>query len=353
MAGMASAWRTWLTPLTGTLDYRPLTERMLAALGRPRPLWIAVLAALPWLRDAVQYILLVDTGAVNGAWLAARIPVAITNSYLIVLSIWGTARVTRKLAQVDGPEEDADTKGAMAWSPVSGASWTVWLLPPVLLAIALTVVLEAGRVLDLGVVTARSTPVPFVLGGVIGFLMRLAPMTGFWTAVLVLVALDRLGARQSQPEDFPPDRSLGMRPVGELAFTVFWLVSAAFVPIFIVRSPSVIDVLVSVSFFGGEAAILVLALWRLHRAMLRSKAICLAEGRDRYAQAYRAALDDPHGQDMARHEHALAVAEALLRGAESIHEWPLDDRMLRAAAVIGVGVTTGVTVRFMLLLLGV
>jgi hypothetical protein len=346
-----------LTPLTGTRGYRPLTERILAALGRPRPLWIVVLAALPWLRDAVQYVLLVDAGAVNGAWLAARVPVAITNSYLIVLSIWGTVRVTRKLAEVDGSEEDGDADVAdvadVAGPTVSGASWTVWLLPPVLLAIALTAVLEAGRVLDLGVAAARSTPLPFILGGLIGFVMRLAPMTGFWTALLVLVELDRLGARRSQPADFPPDRSLGMRPVGELAFMVFWLVAAAFVPIFIVRSPSLLDVLVSVTFFAGEGAILVLALWRLHRGMVRTKGICLAEGRERYAQAYRAALDDPHGQDMGRHAHALAVAESLLRGAESIQEWPLDDRMLRAAALIGVGVTTGVTVRFMILLLGV
>ena len=49
----------------------------------------------------------------------------------------------------------------------------------------------------------------------------------------------------------------------------------------------------------------------------------------------------------------LLVAEAILRGAESIHEWPFDDQMQRVAAIVMTGVVTGIVVRFLGFALGV
>ncbi|MBA2255173.1 MAG: hypothetical protein H0W07_08675 [Chloroflexi bacterium] len=337
--------------ITEAGGYRPLTEFVLGRLGSLRPAWVVVLVLLPWLRDAVQFVLFRDAGLVGDGWITARAPTAVTNSYLILLSIWGAARVTRQLVALEG----TDTGAGRDDGPMTARAGTpaAWLVPPVLLALLLTLVIEAGRIAEFGVAAARETPLPFALGAVIGFVMRLAPMTAFWTAVIVLVSLSRLGAPRVRPENFPPDRSLGMRPVGELAFSVFWLATAAFVPIFVIRSPSMLDVALSLGFFAVAGSVLVLALWRLHTAMARSKVICVEAARTRYAKAYRAALEDTDARDVERRAHGLAVAEALLRGADSIQEWPLDERMIRVVALIGVGVTTGVTVRLLTLPLGI
>lgn len=343
--------RSWLTSVIEGSGYRPLTELVLTRLGRSRRALVVGLLVLPWARDLIVYLLFRDGHLVGEGWLASRAPTALTNSYLIALSIWGAARVARKLAALHDADGRLDTDArAAAWP----STWSAkWLVPPILLAVLMTAVVEAGRVVELGAPAATATPLPFVINALLGFVMRLAPMTGFWTAVLVLGSLARLGVSRVRPEDFPPDRSLGMRPVGDLAFDVFWMSTAAFIPMFLFRSPSLLDVVLTLVFFVVAGAVLVVALWHLHVAMARTKAICLDAARTRHAKAYRMALEDADGRDVERRAHALAVAEALQRGAESIHEWPLDERMIRWVALIGAGVTTGVVVRLLSLSLGV
>ena len=143
---------------------------------------------------------------------------------------------------------------------------------------------------------ATQTPLAFVTGAAIGFVMRLAPMTGFWTAVLVLTSLERIGARTSTgevPAGPEPWHAAGRGAGLQRLLDVDRGVRAEFL---VMRSPSPVDVALTGGFFAVAGAVLVAALWRLHRAMAAARAVCVAEARERYAEAYNAAQEDTDGR---------------------------------------------------------
>jgi hypothetical protein len=63
---------------------------------------------------------------------------------------------------------------------------------------------------------------------------------------------------------------------------------------------------------------------------------------------YRAVLDGKPDPDAP----TMSTVDALVKGAESIQPWPLDEGMLRVVAIVVTGVTTGIIIRLILFALG-
>lgn len=320
--------------------YVPLTERLVGWLGSRR--WtVAIFASLPFVHLLGFWLLAQANGLDVGGpeTVVAAIPVRLMNLYLVLLTFWGAARVARQLSTVEAALDHPDHPAA---------TWRTWLGPPLALALVFAVLNEVQHAIELGAETVAARPLPFVVSGVLAVLIRIPTMTAFWTAVVALIATARLG-HEGRLGTFPEDRSLGLRPIGEMVFQVFLLLAAAFLPIFAVSARPVDFVASAALLVGGELAILV-ATWELHRRMVEVRTEALATARRAYAKAYRAAMDAPADQALGS---TLGAAEALVRGAESIHEWPFDERTQRLVALVATGVLTGLIVRMILYAFGV
>src|SRR5919109_5016777 len=97
------------TDVTAVL--RPLTERLLAYLPGPRPVWIAVWAIVPWLNAGAN--LLVESDLRSAIWDQSRALVLLNYAALslaVAIALWGTRRVARRLETI--PET--------TWSSLAG-----------------------------------------------------------------------------------------------------------------------------------------------------------------------------------------------------------------------------------------
>ncbi|HVM30470.1 MAG TPA: hypothetical protein VM305_06850 [Candidatus Limnocylindrales bacterium] len=321
--------------------YVPLTERFLPASWPARGAAIAAYAALPFVRMVAFAGLGVAFGVAPdfNELASARLPGALLNAYILFVVLFGMPIVARQLHSVRAlAAEDA---GA-----VTGGAGSI--AAPLLIALVLTVATDTSLLLDFGAERVAATPIPFAVAFLLGVLIRIPQTTAFWTSVVTLLAVVEVG-RRDPPVGFPDDRSLGLRPVGQALTTILLLYVAAFVPIFIFGTGRLTDFVAAVAVFALGLTAMLLAVWRVHQGMVRVREREVAGARARYAAAYRTAASEPDGGAGS----ALSTASALLQGAESIHEWPFDERMQRIAGIVLTSVVTGITVRLILLGLGI
>lgn len=331
-------------PFARAGGYVPLTERLLPRGRRSRLIAVAVLAAFPFIQLVTFTYLSARAGLEPDpvALIQREFVNRLLNAYLIVLTIWGAGWAAAQLRVV------ASLSPKTAWSV---AGWPTWLAAPVALDLAFGVMTEIGHAAAVGYDRAVVAPAPFAASFALSFVIRLPQLVAFWTAVVALLATARLGG-SALPAAFPDDRALGLRPVGELVFRIFLTYAAAFLPGFVIGTFSAPDLYITVGLFGTGLAAMLLATWRVHELMAGERERAVRAARARYAEAYRSAEVAPAASP-ARAGERLSLAEALLHGAESIHEWPLDERTQRIAAVVLTGAFTGIVVRAILLSLGV
>jgi hypothetical protein len=321
--------------------YVPLTDRFLPHSAAGRAAIIGAFAALPFVH------LLVVAGLDPNGWGAAvaeGLPSRFVNAYLIVLSFWGARHVAVRLVGVCRLTHDHGPR----------ATWLTWLLPPVVLDVILGLATEGSRIgaLPSGVAAGDGPIVVLSFGLVI--LVRLPQMAAFWTVVVALLTTARIDPERL-PARYPDDRSLGMRPVGELVVVIFLLFSAAFVPVFLVSDISAVAFMPTIGLFLLGIAAMILGVWQIHRRMAHERTQQVDAATARFAAAYRAAVASegaPTAKALEAASARLSTAEALLRGAESIHEWPFDERMQRIVAIVMTGVITGLIIRAILLPFG-
>lgn len=320
--------------------YVPITERVLAG-TRLGPWLVGIVATLPFVHLVGYWALLRSTGltADGPESLASGVPMRLLNVYLIVLTFWAAGRISRQLRAV---------RVTLATSDDRPGTWTTWLLPPLLLDLVLGTANELGHLSAFRPEAAAAAPGPFAFSFAVGFLIRIPTLTAFWTAVIALLEVARLG-RDGRLATFPEDRSLGFQGVGELVFELFGLLGAGFLPVLLL-SGGFGDLALNGALLGGSMAVMVLAIWRLHHRMTAARDDAITEARARYAQAYRGAAQAPTDSTAGT---ALSTAEALLRGAESIHEWPFDERTQRLVAIVLTGVVTSLIVRLILYAFGI
>jgi hypothetical protein len=334
----------WLEPFIRPDGYRTLTSRLLGRLpGRPVAWMLVFSTLLPLAHQLVMSQLALRYGMAaqfTNPWLVSLVD-HMLNGYVMFACFVGADHIAGRLSA---------TAPADAAAPAQGRRWLTWLLPPLAIDVALLLVNEAALATMGDLAVRMAAPGLYLAELVLASLIRLPMMTAFWTAVVALTAIARLGRMRVRLGTFPEDRLLGLQPVGDLGFRVFVLVAVVFGPLFAERTSNLFSLAVNFVFLAAVLGAMALSFWRLHRQMAEARAGYVAEARARYAAAYRAAAERPEDPTAGA---ALGTTESLLRGAESIQEWPFDERTQRLAAAISTGVVTALIVRALLLAMGI
>jgi hypothetical protein len=306
-----------------TTELRPLTERLLARLPGPRALWIAVWALVPWLNAGAN--LLLETGSRSAIWEQSRALLLLNYaalSFAIAIALWGTRRITRRL----------ETIGETTWSSVEGDRREAFremnsVVGPLVASAATAYAFGFGTLLADGWASG-------FLRGATWFVLGIALWTFLWTYASLALGLDRLGRARLVPQTAPIDPTLGLQPLGHVAFMGLWMVLAWLIPLVLTGLPDIVGVSIGAFVLAGALAAFFLSLLRLHRRMAEVKVDELTFVRDLYAQAYEPVRADGTLGALERQSNLLAAADALEKRTQAIHEWPMGEGTV--AWVIGI-----------------
>jgi hypothetical protein len=105
-----------MTRAVGAADQlQPVTERILGRLPGPHALWIVLWALLAWLNAGLN--LLLEPEARSAVWEQSRLLVILNYAALsvaIVITLWGTARIARRLEARASTSKMLDVRGTRA-----------------------------------------------------------------------------------------------------------------------------------------------------------------------------------------------------------------------------------------------
>lgn len=308
--------------MEGKRRLQPLTERVLARLPGERLLWVAAWALVPWANGALNLVLGTESKSAvweqSGALVVANYAVL---SFAIVIAVWGSRRLAARMEELRGgePFREVSSVGASLAGAVAVA-----------VAFGLTALVEDG------VVAA-------VVRGLTWLVIAAALWTFLWTYVSLQHGLYRLGA-EPIAADVRMDPGLGLRPLGDLAFSGLWILLAWLVPLVLTGLPDVVGVVLGVALLAAALLTFFLSLVRLHHRMVEVKAEELAVARDLYARAYAPLRESPTLETLEQQRNLLGAADALEQRAKAIHDWPIDEgtfaRVLTIATSV-VAITIG------------
>lgn len=327
-----------------TTEDQPLTERILARLPGPRWVKLATWITAPILRAVSIAFVLELTGRNTLGWRLGLmlVPEALVFTYAIALAIWGVAKIAREVSALE-PRLVELTYGGQEQSPrvFRGMGNTIG---PILLAFMVTLAL-------LVMVGTEAWWMVLALL-VLNVVIHLPLTTLFWAYLMLMLGLNRLGTRHLALEAYGGDKSLGLRPVGKLAFTGFWMFAATLAPILLISLTFVVSLVIGLLFFTAGVVAFFLSLWRLHEQMGRAKQRQLSRAQALYEQAYEPLMTTHTLEILKERSSLLSAAEALERRAEAIQTWPFNDALLTRIVVIGLGVVTAIITRLVMKPLG-
>jgi hypothetical protein len=301
----------------------PVTDRVLAALPGPRLLGIGVWAVVPWLNAGANVLL--DTGGTSAVWEQSELLVVLNYaaiSVAVVLTLWGSERIARRVEDLRASVRKVlDGDAGRSFREMSST------LGPLLASILTAIALGIGGFVRDGWDAALLRGTTWVVIGV--------PLWSFlWTYGSLQVGLTRLGRGHLRREAALVDPSLGLRPLGAVAFTGLWILLASLVPILVTALPDVTAVAIGAVILVAALGAFVFSLWGLHRQMVEVKEAELAVARGLYAEAYAPVRAAQSLEALEERHSLLSGAEALEKRAKEIHEWPIDERTW--AWVIGI-----------------
>jgi hypothetical protein len=319
----------------------PLTERILPRTGPAR--WLAILAwcSVPIVRLAAFALLATASGLVDDPWteVNARGTGTLLNVYILAVVLIGTRPVTVRLNAI-GRLGGRSTERVASLQASATATLAI--------ALFLTVTTELVQLSEFSSSDIASAPLPFIVAVVGTFLTRIPQSAAFWVSVVALLTIAALG-RQPVPGTFPEDRSLGLKSVGQLLTTILFLYVVLFTPTFLLGTSTLVGLITILALFALGLTAMLVAVWAMHRRMAAERKAEIDGARAQFAEAYRAARTTANEANARR----LDVTRKLLDGAESIHEWPFDDRTQRIVGLLLSGVVTGVVVRLVIFSLGI
>jgi hypothetical protein len=156
-----------------------------------------------------------------------------------------------------------------------------------------------------------------------------------WFFGALLVGLYRLGRTPLRLSHFEEDRSLGLRPLGSIAFTSFVVMTAAMLPLTATQWRDLRGAITGLVFLLGFVALFFASLYGLHRQMVNAKVAALEQTHHLYVAAFQPIRAQWSLERVAEQSARLTAAEAIERRAGAIQEWPLDEGLLaRLAAVV-------------------
>lgn len=291
-----------------------LTERILARLGDPRAAWIAAWATVPWLNAGAN--LLLGTKRTSAVWEQDDVLVVLnyaTISFAVVVSLWGAARVTRRLEALRSTRSAALEGDGETFRGMSSSAGPLVLSGVAALAFGASTLVADGWV-------------PALLRGATWFVIGIALFTYLWTYGCLLLGLNRLGRERLFPDPVHVDPGLGLQPLGGIASTGLWMLLVWLVPVLLTGLPDVVGAVIGMLVLIAVLAAFFLSLLRLHWQMVEVKASELAIARDLYAQAYEPLRETRTLEALERQHGLLAAADALEKRASAIHEWPFAER---------------------------
>ena len=319
----------------------PLTERVLPRSGWRRLAATLVWAAVPVLRELAFY-----TGRRLPGLDRMIQPLgqSVVLSGVILLALWGSARLARefvaiepavaRLVQGDPLENNA--------RPIRGVGS---LAGPLVLTFAFTLVLELtpARMGGWGLALLELP---------LNFAMSLPMMTVFWVYLVLLIGLNRLGQSRLSLHPFPEDRTLGLHPIGALAFLGFWIITLGTVPILLLITRTLVDLIPVLAILLSGLAVFFLSLYRIHRQMVAAKKRYVEWVRGLYAEAYQRVRQEGSLEALQAQAPLLSGVEALERRAEAIYPWPFEASIPGRMAAIITSVMAAIIARLILSRLG-
>jgi hypothetical protein len=261
-----------------------------------------------------------------------------------LLALWGAGRLAQGLERTEPVISQLTVPAAVdAGRPIRGIDS---VLGPLGLTLALVVMNAVLVGLDYGPRVALAT-MP------LDFIFELPLMTFFWVYAALLIGMNRLGRQRLLLNPTPGDRTLGLRPIGHLAFTGFWIFSLGFAPILIVSATSTPTLVLNLAFFLLGFGLFLLSLNRLHLQMAAAKRKHLDLARALYAEAYAPLARSPNVRTLRSQTDLLSAADALEKRNASIQEWPFDEILTGRIAIIVTSVVATVIARILLEALGI
>jgi hypothetical protein len=316
----------------------PLTERILARLPGSRLAWIIAWALVPWLNLAVVLATRTADGTPTPNVLIEVLNRAAV-SFAILLSLWGAARIADAIqrlrpALADLVQQDEPDVGRL-FRGIDNA------VAPLVLTAASMVVLPVDEAL-------RGEPVDALVQAATWLLVGIPLWTAVWVYVTLQIGLNRLGRGYLTLEAYRGDRSLGLRPVGRLAFTGFWMLFGSVAPLVLTGFTDLPGVVLGTGVLLSGVGLFFLSLRRLNRQMVAVKQRELRVAVDLYRQAYRPVRDEPTLEVLERQVGLMNAAEALEKRAERIQEWPFDEATFARVVTIASSVAAGIIARMIL-----
>jgi hypothetical protein len=312
----------------------PLTERILARLPGARLLWIGVWALVPWANAGANVFL--DTGGTSAVWEQSDLLVVLNYaalSFAVALTLWGTERIRRRIEalRISTTSEALETEASGVFAGMKSATGPLVLSAASAIAFAVAAFIRDGWESAL-------------LRGATWLILGIAFWTFLWTYGSLTLGLNRLGQRHLRRDAALIDPSLGLRPLGSVAFMGLWMLLAWLVPVVLTGLPDVVGVVIGALVLFGALGAFFISLWRLHRQMVAVKDEELAVARELYGEAYEPVRAARTLETLDQQRQLLSAADALEKRAEAIHEWPVDQRTwawVIALATSVVAITVG------------
>lgn len=292
-------------------------------------------ALIPWLNAGAN--LLLETGARSAVWEQSRTLVILSYaalSFAILFTLWGTKRIARRVESLrETTAIDIDPSGRFReMNDVAG---------PLVLAAATAIAFALSALIGAGWTAA-------ILRGATWFVLGIALWSFLWTYTSLYLGLDRIGRGRLRTDASPVDPTLGLRPLGGLAFMGLWMLLAWLVPVLLTSLPDVVGVLIGLVVLTGALATFFLSMLRLHGQMADVKAHEIAIARELYAQAYEPVRTAPTLEGLERQHRLLGAADALEKRAHAIHEWPIDEGTFARVLTIATSVVAITVARLIL-----
>jgi hypothetical protein len=299
--------------------------------------WAGLWAAVPWFNLAV-----LTTWAATWAW--DDIPLAeILNrtavTFAILLSLWGSARIATELRRLQDDLVQVVEQDQPDVERLFGGVDNV--VAPLLLTVAVGLVLPLDELL-------RGEPTEAVIQLVTWLVIGLPLATALWLYLVLQVGLTRLGRGHLTLQGYHGDRSLGLQPVGRLAFTGFWTLFGAIGPLVLTGFSDPPVVAVGSAVLVAGVVMFFVSLQGLHRQMEAVRKRELDRALTLYQRAYEQVQQTPTLEVLQQQAGMLNAAESLEKRAERIQAWPFDEATFARVITIASSVAAVIIARLIL-----
>lgn len=212
--------------------------------------------------------------------------------------------------------------------------------------LALTLAIVAATI---GALWSRFGPLVALAGAVFTFLINVPLLSFFWGYLTILIGLNRLGGHRLDLEPFPPDRNLGLRPLGRLAFTGFFFFLVGSTPILVANTTDPINLTAAIPVILVGVVAFFVSLGRMHNQMRDAKERYLDSARMLYAEAFAPLASSPTVDVLMAQSAKMEAAEKLEKRAEAVFTWPFEPVVLSQMVALVAGIVAAVITRALLI----